>query len=107
MARAQVLETQASQRLHQGSQEPQLMKAQHLKIFSQTITEALVSQYKEVGELQTWPWSVDMNAVSASKHKQDFFFLALNKGLAEDVNKEQADKNSHTRENHFIFWILH
>ena len=104
MARAQVLETQASQQLHQGSQQPQLMKAQHLKMFYQTITEALVS--REVGELQTWPWSVNMNAVSASKHKQDFFFLALNKGLAEDVNKEQADKNSHTRKHHFRFWIL-
>ena len=106
MTRARVLETQASQRLHQGSQEPQLMKAQHLKIFSQTITEALVSQYKGIGELQTWPWSVNMNAVSASKHKEDFLFSALNKGQAEDINKEQADKNSHTRENHFIFCIL-
>ena len=53
MARARVLETQASQQLHQGSQQPQLMKAQHLKMFYQTITEALVS--REVGELQTWP----------------------------------------------------
>ena len=47
-----------------------------------------------------------MNAVSASKHKEDFLFSALNKGLAEDVNKEKNRLSSIFRINFFGTWTL-